>query len=435
MSTMSEFKMTKRRVMTRRGVLWLGQTCNMHCQFCYFLKRVETREHPEHPFMSIQKARQICSTLVDHYHNNAIDIQGGEPTIYKDIFELVRYCREIGLLPTLITNALVLSRKDLCLKLKDAGVRDLLVSVHGLGDNFNEIVGVPGAHKKQMQALEHLQETEIPFRFNCVLSKMALKDLKGIAELAIRTKARVVNFIAFNPFEDQLHYGKKTTKNVPGYTEVVSYLTEALDILGDAGIESNLRYFPICLVEKRHRKSVYNFQQLTYDIHEWDYASWSWTGLTPQRMRDGDVSPLVSLEETTFRPVRYAGPLKYVKKAADRLVKYYPKLKRPAKMFHRGISGIIHPNRASGGSVNGKEGLYRENARMRAVSHCHYIYSRDCALCAARNICDGFHGDYAAFFGLGEARPIVNEPKIDDPRHYIAEQEKVVENEDYEWAG
>ncbi len=79
---------TTRRTLTRRGVLWLGQTCNLRCYFCYFLNRISDAHHPEHPFMSLEKATEICDTLRTVYHNTAIDIQGGEPTIYPDILPL-----------------------------------------------------------------------------------------------------------------------------------------------------------------------------------------------------------------------------------------------------------------------------------------------------------------------------------------------------------
>jgi sulfatase maturation enzyme AslB (radical SAM superfamily) len=73
------------RKITRRGILWLGQTCNLRCHFCYFLDRIEDEHHPEHAFMSLEKAKEICRTLVEHYGNNSIDIQGGEPTLYPQI--------------------------------------------------------------------------------------------------------------------------------------------------------------------------------------------------------------------------------------------------------------------------------------------------------------------------------------------------------------
>lgn len=429
-----EFSRTKRRVLTRRGVVWLGQTCNLRCHFCYFLDRVSIKEHPEHPFMSLEKAKKMCFTLVDFYKNNAIDIQGGEPTIYPHIYELVRYCSEIGLLPTLITNALVLSRRKSCERLKESGIRDLLISIHGLKDTYDQTVGVPGAHAKQMRALEHLQELAIPFRFNCVLTKMTLPQLNQIADLARQTKCRVVNFIAFNPFEDQQKQGKRSRDNVPRYSQVKPFLTEALDLLAEAGIESNVRYFPLCMVEDRHRKVVYNFQQLPYDIHEWDYASWSWTGMVSQRTKEGDTSSVISLEEATYQPLSYPGPLKHAASAAKRLVLRFPRLREPAEALHRKLSRAVHQNRFSADKGEYLHQLYRANGIMRATRHCNYLYSSQCKRCAVRQICDGFHGDYAAIFGTDEATPISSEIEVSDPLYYISEQEKVVEVEDYEWA-
>lgn len=431
-----EYKKTTQRVITRRGVLWLGQTCNLRCHFCYFLDRINQKNHPEHPFMEIDKAKQICSILVDYYGNNAIDIQGGEPTIYRHIDELVEHCRAIGLLPSLITNALVLSHRKVCLRLKDAGIRDLLVSVQGLGDTYNLIVGVEGAYDKQLKGLENAADVGIPLRFNCVLSKPALPQLEKVAGLAKSYSARVVNFIAFNPFEDQQLSGRRSDTNVPQYSEVRGYLNKALDILDEANIEANVRYFPICMIEPHHRQSMYNFQQLSFDVHEWDYASWSWTGQQPQRMKDGAISPTVKLCDTTYRPMQYVGPLKHVANGVKQLVHNYPAMRPSAEKIHRTISNIVNPNIIYGEpqDEDAKRHLYRENAKMRASAHCRYVYSKACDKCAAKKICDGFHGDYAEIFGTDEAEAIDDEGQIDNPIHYISEQRKVVEIEDYEWA-
>ena len=148
---------TQKRVLTRRGVMWLGQTCNQRCYFCYFINRIEDHKHPEHAFMSLDKAKKICDTLRYFYGNTSIDIQGGEPTIYKDIMELVRHCHDIGLYPTLITNGLMLEKPGAIEKYRDAGVRDFLVSLHGIGEIHDEVVRVKGAHRKIMTAIERMK--------------------------------------------------------------------------------------------------------------------------------------------------------------------------------------------------------------------------------------------------------------------------------------
>ena len=389
---------TTKRVLTRRGVVWLGQTCNLRCRFCYFQTRIEAKDHPEHPFMGLDKAKAIVDTLRNHYGNNAIDIQGGEPTIYPGIEELCEHSARIGLLPTLITNALVLAKREACQRLKDSGVRDLLVSVHGLGQNYDDVVGVPGAHKKQMVALDNCVAIGMPVRFNCVLTKSSLPHLADVARLAVSVGARAVNFIAFNPFEDQ-QKGERSLDDVAAYGVVAPPLLAAMDVLNAAGIEVNVRYFPLCQVPEGYRQHLYNFQQLPYDLHEWDYASWSWTDMKPQRMRQGELSPLISLRQANLR----------------------------SPMF-KNVPGYLDDPSLS------LDDEYRHSALIRAREHCGYKPAPACGHCAAKGICDGFHGDYAAFFGFDEAQAIQAAAPFTDPRHYISQQRKVVEAEDAGWA-
>jgi MoaA/NifB/PqqE/SkfB family radical SAM enzyme len=390
------YKKTTKRVRTKRGVLWLGQTCNLRCHFCYFLDRVKHKDHPEHAFMTFDKAKTICSTLVDVYGNQAIDIQGGEPTIYPEINQLTEHCRKIGLLPTLITNGIVLHKKETCRQLKDAGVRDLLISIHGLGEAYEKVVGVPGSHKKQMQALENCAELGIPFRFNCVLAKSLAPDYVRVAQLALDSGARVVNYITFNPFEDQQNK-KRSLENVPTYSEIRPPLTEALRLLSSRGVECNVRYLPFCMLDEEFRPNIYNFQQLPYDLHEWDYASWSWTGQSQQRNKPSELTPTLSLRQANT---------------------------------HSGLFG--KPGYLEDKTVT-IEDEYRHSAMIRAREHCKYKFDERCASCALSEICDGFHGDYAELFGAGEAAPVPGE-KTQDPLHYARHQVKIVEKDDYEWA-
>ncbi|MBF0232215.1 MAG: radical SAM protein [Desulfamplus sp.] len=377
---------------TTRGVIWLGQTCNLRCHFCYFQNRIKDKNHPDHPFMSLDKAKRICTTLRKFYHNDAVDIQGGEPTIYPEINELVAHCADIGLKPTLITNALILDNLEKCKALKHAGINDLLISVHGLYDAYDAMCGVKGAHKRQMKALQNLINQNIPFRFNCVLAKSALPHLEGVAKLAIETGARVVNFIAFNPFEDQQN-NQRSLSDVPSYSEVSPPLVSAMDILENAGIECNVRYYPFCMVPERYRKNLYNFQQLPYDSHEWDYASWSWSAEPPQRRRDGELTKPFSLREANMRSSIFSSSKEW-----------------PDYRTDQNIS---------------REDEYRHSAIIRARQHCSYQYAPGCNQCSLKQICDGFHGDYASLWGAGEAKPVELQDIIKNPVFYIRQQEKI----------
>lgn len=413
-------KKTKKRTLSRRGVMWLGQTCNARCYFCYFINRIEDKEHPEHPFMSLEKAKHICSTMRYFYGNTAVDIQGGEPTIFPGIFDLVRHCRDIGLYPTLITNGLTLWKRGKLEEYRDAGLRDWLVSLHGIGQAHDDVVRVKGGYEKITRSIERMRELGIPFRFNCTMSKPVVDVLPDVARKAVEYGALAVNFIAFNPFGDQ-QTGQRTAQNVAKYSEVKTKLTEALDILEEARIEANVRYLPLCMGEPRHRKNFYNYKQLSYDHHEWDYASWLWTMMQTQMMKGGWTTPpfhigyrsheLYKRNAQEFRALCEAQPFKMgLKFRMQRLMAKLVQVRR------------------------GKTTIYAEEAEMRAQDDCAYQYHDACQQCHARHICDGFHGDYAGFFGTEEAQPITDIPETADPLFYIRDQEKIVEPEDERWA-
>ncbi len=414
-----DFRRTHKRVLTKRGVMWLGQTCNLRCYFCYFIDRIEDKKHPQHAFMSLDKAKLICKTLRNFYGNRAIDIQGGEPTIFKEIHELIRYCREIGLMPTLITNGLRLAKPGRVEPYKEAGVRDFLVSLHGIGEMHDEVVRVPGAYDLIIAAIENMRAAEIPFRFNCTMSKPVVPVLEEVAQKAVDYGALAVNYIAFNPFSDQL--GQRHADTVARYGLIKEHLTRAIDKLEDAGIEVNVRYLPMCIAEARHRKNFFNFQQLSYDVHEWDYQSWLWTMQATQMMKPGGVVPPFCLGPYAARIYKASAPA---------VREHYEKnpIKQGAKFTAQRLLSRAQQ------LAKGKDAVYREEARRRAKDDCAYQFGPACQSCSARNICDGFHGDYADFFGTEEAESITGLPLIDDPTHFIKEQEKVVHPEDESWA-
>jgi len=167
-------------------------------------------------------------------------------------------------------------------------------------------------------------------------------------------------------------------------------------------------------------------------------------------MRDGDCSPLLTLEEATYlhgRPLsRFSTADKLGLTArfatAKRLVyeklAAFPKIRNSVQSFyHATIDAVLGqtaaPRTEEYLSSTPNPELYRANGRLRAEDHCKYAYSRKCRDCSVKAICDGFHGDYISLFGAEEARPMRLGSFIEDPCHFIAHQTKVVPDEDVGW--
>lgn len=402
------------RTLTKRAVVWIGQTCNLRCYFCYFLNRITDPHHPEHDFLSMDKLKKMFYTLRHDYGCTSIDIQGGEPTIYPQMLELVKYCREIGLIPTIITNAQVLGKPGLAEKYREAGLYDFLISMHGVGESHDTAVCRKGAWKKLEAAMERLVEAKMPFRFNCVVTSSTAPTVPEVARMAIKYNARAVNYLNYNSFEDQT-MENRMQQNVMNFANLKPIMTEACDMLEEAGIECNLRYWPICQVEERHRKNVYDWQQLPYDHHEWDLESWLWTDMKPQREKEGPVAPVVHMGKgawyfnRNFREPHEPWFLKGGLGAAYAAVQ-------------RAVAKVAKGRR-------GKEEMIRQDAHYRANALLGYMKDESCAKCNAQHICDGFQRGYVRFFGSHEARPITEGEMIADPTHYIRHQKKCLEQE------
>jgi MoaA/NifB/PqqE/SkfB family radical SAM enzyme len=157
-------------------------------------------------------------------------------------------------------------------RLQEAGLNDVLMSVHGVGETVRLIHGRGRDNgKRQREALENLRTLGVPVRFNVTVVKKNLDELSEIAALAVEFGARVVNFLTFNPYFEWR--GEPEIPFQVRHSEAAPRLCAAIDILTAAGIEANVRYFPICVL-KGYEQHVFTGHQLPFDEHEWDYNSW-----------------------------------------------------------------------------------------------------------------------------------------------------------------
>ncbi len=428
------YVLTNGHVPTRRAVMWLGQTCNINCYFCYFSARIADKTHPEHPFMGLEKAKEICRIFREEYDLNSIDIQGGEPTIYPPIFELLDYCNQIGLKPTLITNLIALNNYAYCEKFKTHGVYDLLVSLQGVGEVYDRIVGVKNGFKRQIEALENIRKLGIPIRVNTVLSNEAVPQLKEICDLAVKYKARVVNFLGYNNSGDQDRMREKN--KVPRYIEIARMLEPLIDDLEANDIEVNIRFFPFCVFKPQYRKNIQNQKQKIFDVHEWEVSSRVWVDSANQRQAKQLLDPLPNLplvmQKYRLRGMKLGGIIKNMV-GANTGFKFSPPLPYQQKIAR--MMGTYKPDFNE--KLGHVEGLSKPDYYyMEFNDHSnHLTHVNKCKSCDVYPICDGLYCDFVKNYGDSAIEPIKDfGKKIYDPRVYMNDQMKVVEDEEASWA-
>lgn len=252
---------------TPRVVIDPARKCSLRCKFCYYL--------PQDDFYSVREWDSVEGDVRAASERGCThaDITGGEPLQYPDIARLVSTCVGYGIQPRIITSLIGAERVlDAVL---DAGVDDWLISMHGATpETHNSIVQVKNARTFQIRRLAKIAER---MRY-CANYVMIAQNQHEIAEWAKWIVSqdwrlpRIVNFINFNPHYDWKNMREGMMANIVDLRVAGPQLDHAIDILEDNGVGVNVRYFPMCALAERHRKSVCNDLHVAFDSGEWDNA-------------------------------------------------------------------------------------------------------------------------------------------------------------------
>lgn len=258
---------------TKRAVIDVGRACNAKCIQCYY--RYETFDSKDADCKKIfQKTllelkQEVVAAL--NRGCDSVDFTGGEPTIHPNIVEVITFCKERGLEPRIITNAQASEVK--ILELIGAGCKDWLISMHDIDDRLEKIMQVPKAWENMARTIDVIKRRKAKFAINTVIIKQNYQNLPEIAQRAVDLGAYLFNFINCNPL-----YGAevKELKEVQcKVSESKPYIEQAIDILEENLIWANLRYYPMCVLDKSYRKHIVDHPQVMFDWrNEWDYSAY-----------------------------------------------------------------------------------------------------------------------------------------------------------------
>ncbi|CAI6360040.1 unnamed protein product [Macrosiphum euphorbiae] len=178
----------------------LTERCNLRCEYCMPFKGAKLSEQSK--LLSNNEIVRLVSLFAEQGVDK-IRITGGEPTVKKDIIQIVESLRDIRKLKTIAmtTNGLTLTKH--LVNLQRAGLNALNVSLDTLQENtYGNITRRDGRLLKRVLAGIDLalQLGFSPVKVNCVLMKgINFDELGDFVEM---TRDRKINyrFIEFMPF-------------------------------------------------------------------------------------------------------------------------------------------------------------------------------------------------------------------------------------------
>jgi MoaA/NifB/PqqE/SkfB family radical SAM enzyme len=264
----------------RMRVLFLTSSCNLICPICFI--GGNNKKHIPETSLDFIKAelRKIKNRRM------VIRLSGGEPTLRRDLFEIIKLIKQSGNIPQLFTNGLMLQELSYLMKLKQAGLSSIIMWVDTLArENVYKQMRGQELIKIKAAALNNIKKISIPFLLYNVIAK-------GINEPDINdcfTYAKENIFVKGIWFRGYNHIGTEGLSRANEFVvdeliEEASRITNKAFTLEDVFNFQKIRYIisaffstPSCylgpaIVIPRKGKKKSEFRKLSYILEDFERA-------------------------------------------------------------------------------------------------------------------------------------------------------------------
>jgi len=227
------------------NVINIGKRCNCKCISC---PNPTEGIVDEIPFEGIkEKIKKIGPD------SNKIVITGGEPTIRKDIIEIIQTARKrFPNMPiVLLTNGIKFSNLPFTEEIISYNVEPI-ITIYGAKEIHSYITQTKGSYSKTISGIKNLIKMDKPFGIIIVIHKVNYRQIRPIIEylISLDNKKHLIHFIL-----QATEYTGLASENVKrlyvSISKIAPYINGAIEILESNSYNFSV-LFPLCIL-KNHR--------------------------------------------------------------------------------------------------------------------------------------------------------------------------------------
>jgi len=221
----------------------LDPLCNCNCWHC-FVDKIGA---------CLTLTTDEIKTILNDVKQQGVEIvalTGGEPTIRKDFFEIIDFCKKLKFNKIeLQTNGRMFIDKTFAKKTVDHGVTDIYLSFHAHTEALQDfITRTKGSFKDSLEGLKNLLDLDVRLQTNTVISKLNYKILDKLIIFFHEKGVREVELDFLRPTGNAWIYFDMI---VPRKSDVNSYVETSLEIAESLGFDTIfVDDYPLCFMKK-----------------------------------------------------------------------------------------------------------------------------------------------------------------------------------------
>lgn len=225
--------------------VYAGHKCNNSCMFCF----EADREFSEKTTQDLKKEMEIIRKNFDF-----INIMGQEPTLRKDIIELIVYAKKIGFKEVgLTTNGRMFAYVDFTKNILNSGLNQIGLTIMGKSAQMHDFhTRVKGSFDQSLIGIKNIMSYKGPdfsFLLNIMVTKKNFKNLIEIVDFYVNLGFKEINIGHIMPINKEIFKSKSMVAKI---SEVTPYLVKCQKKYGDK-IRFLFIEYPACSFSEKYR--------------------------------------------------------------------------------------------------------------------------------------------------------------------------------------
>jgi MoaA/NifB/PqqE/SkfB family radical SAM enzyme len=232
----------------QRSFIVVTRRCINNCLFCTETEKKQWAEP------TLEELKNLLNS--DCRSFRSIVFSGGEPTLRKEIFELIGYAKNLGYSVELFSNGRLFANNEFAERAARVGLDAVLIPLHGpTAASHDQITQKSGSFEQTIAGMKNLDLHGVEVRIKIIPNKINYHHLSELASLAVSLPG---NFVCMDMLV--ISGGALNHLDVISIklSEMAPYIEKAIDVLAASGKRFEIASLPLCLISEQYRPYLSN---------------------------------------------------------------------------------------------------------------------------------------------------------------------------------